>query len=52
MKYKKIMKLMAEEISKLRIETDLEWGAYYGENADCYKVNKIIEEFIEECEKK
>lgn len=50
MKTKKILKLMAEEISKLRIETDLEWGEYAGENADYYNIDKIIEEFIKESE--
>lgn len=46
----KVIKAMAEEISSLRINNDLEWGEYEGENADYYNVDKIIEEFMKEFE--
>lgn len=43
----KVIVAMAEEISSLRINDDLEWGDYQGEKADRYNVQKIIEEFKE-----
>ena len=41
----KTLQGMAQEISMLRTETDLECGEYLGENADRYNEEKIIEEF-------
>lgn len=46
----KIIKAMAEEISSLRINDDLEWGDYKGEDSDYYNIEKIIEEFKERVE--
>lgn len=50
MKYKKIMLEMAEEIAKLRIECDLEWGEYEGDNSETYNPQKIVEKYIKEVE--
>jgi hypothetical protein len=48
MKYKKIMLAMAEEISRLRIDNDLEWGEYAGDYSEYYNPEKIVEEYIKE----
>lgn len=46
----KVIRAMAEELSSLRIESDLDYGDYQGDNADRYNVEKIIEEFFKNFE--
>lgn len=45
-KYEKMILEMANEISKLRFDNDLEWGEYAAE--ETYKIENIIKEYEEE----
>lgn len=45
--YEKIIISMAEEISTLRRETDLEWGEF---NEEEYNVENIIKQYLGESE--
>lgn len=45
-KYEKMILEMANEISKLRFDNDLEWGEYAAE--ENYKIENIIKEYEEE----
>ena len=45
--YEKIIISMAEEISTLRRENDLEWGEF---NEEEYNVENIIKQYLEESE--
>ena len=46
-KHKKAIREMAEEISTLRRENDLEWGEF---NEEEYNVENIIKQYLEESE--
>lgn len=45
-KYEKMILEMANEISKLRFDNDLEWGEFAAE--ETYKIENIIKEYEEE----
>lgn len=45
-KYEKMILEMANEISKLRFDNDLEWGEFVAE--ETYKIENIIKEYEEE----
>lgn len=44
-KYEKMILEMADEISKLRFDNDLEWGEFTAE--ETYKIENIIKEYME-----